>query len=140
MTEANYEMQQEIGADEGLGQIEPIHVIIDRHQEDVEGQEALAEWGSWQTFNFAATTTPQASFQQILPQNRKRRRAQIIVFNGTGAAAGAFVRVGTIAQVMNNSGGQLQAGRFPIENAQGLWAVSDGTNAMIVVVCDERYL
>jgi hypothetical protein len=111
---------------------EALHVVVDN--QPTEKSEA-ADWGSWQTFALSSTTVP----QQILPQNNKRRKAQIIIFNGTGAAAGAFVLVGSKGQVFNKTGGQLQAGRYPVENTQELYATSDGTNSMIVVVLDERY-
>jgi hypothetical protein len=113
-------------------ELEPLHVVVDRQSEE---KEVAANWGSWQTYPLAGTTPA----QQLLAQNNKRKQAQLIVFAGTGAAAGAFVRVGTRAQVMNNAGGQLQPGRYPVENTQELWLAPDGTNAMTVVTLDERY-
>jgi hypothetical protein len=113
-------------------EIEPLHVVLDKPGGE---KDVAADWGSWQTLQLTPTSPP----QQMLVQNNKRKQAQIIVFAGTSAGAGAFVRVGTRAQVMNNAGGQLQPGRYPVENKQELWLGPDGTNAMIVVLLDERY-
>jgi hypothetical protein len=136
MSEPGYEITQEAGAESGIEVIEPIHVIVDQATE----KETTPEFGSWATYSWPANTTAAASAQPILQQTRKRSKAQIIVYAGTGAAAGAFILVGSRGQVQNGQGGQLQPGRYPVENAQQLWVASDGTNAMIVVVLDERYL
>jgi len=95
------------------------------------------EFASFTTYSVPAS----GSFpQQILPQNDRRAKARILVFAGTGAAATAFVRVGTRGQVMNNQGGQLIAGvNCEVTATQEQWMGGDGTNAMIVVVLDERY-
>jgi hypothetical protein len=106
-------------------QLEALHVVVDNAERDV-----AAEWGSWQTFPIVAATPP----QQILPQNNKRKEAQIIIFGTAG-----YVLVGTRAQVQNKQGGQLQAGRYPFEAKQELWLAGDGTNAFTVTVLDERY-
>lgn len=54
---------------------------------------------------------------------------------------GAFVRIGSMAQVLNNGGGQIQFGtRIPYHSAQPVWVASDGVNAATVLVLDERYL
>jgi|SRR5215831_397497 len=135
MTDQTYESTNEEGAG---GQIEPIHVVIDR--ESREEAQATPEFGSWHTYSWPANTSVQASAQPILPQTRQRHGAQIIVYNGTSAAAGAYVQVGSMEQVQNNAGAQLQAGRYPVDAAQQLWAASDGANAMIITVIDERYL
>jgi hypothetical protein len=116
--------------------IEPIHVIVDGKQEESE----TPEFGSWQFMSWPAAQTAVATAQPILPQARRRYEAQIIITNGAGAAAGAFVRVGTFAQVTQNAGAQLQAGRYPYHAAQQVWAASDGVNAMIINVLDERYI
>lgn len=113
-------------------ELEPLHVVLDKPSGE---KDVAADWGSWQTLQLIATSPP----QQCLAQNNKRKQAQLIVFAGTGAAPTAFVRVGTRAQVMNNQGGTLGVGRYPVENKQELWLGPDGTNAMIVVVLDERY-
>jgi hypothetical protein len=134
MTEANYETGQEAEFSESQV-IEPIHVVVDGKQE----QSETPEFGSWQFMSWAAATPAVNSAQPILPQARRRYEAQIIVVNGPGAAAGAFVRVGTFAQVTGNSGAQLQAGRYPYHAAQQVWAASDGVNAMSINVLDERY-
>jgi hypothetical protein len=98
-------------------------------------REAAADWGSWQTFVFSATSNVA---QQILAQNNRRKGAQLSVNGTTG-----FVRVGTRGQVMNAQGGQLFAGaginRINIENKQELWMVGDGVNTITVTVIDERY-
>jgi hypothetical protein len=133
MTDVEYETTTEEGAG---GQIEPIHVVMDKAEEV--GQ--TPEFGTWQNYSWPAATSAIASAQPILPQTRERYEAQIIVVNGAGAAAGAFVRVGSLAQVLNNAGAQLQAGRYPYHSAQPVYAASDGTNAMIINVLDERYL
>jgi hypothetical protein len=116
--------------------IEPIHVIVDGKQEESE----TPEFGSWQNMSWPAAASAVATAQPILPQARRRYEAQIIIVNGPGAAAGAFVRVGTFAQVTGNSGAQLQAGRYPYHAAQQVYAASDGVNAMTINVLDERYL
>jgi hypothetical protein len=71
--------------------------------------------------------------------DRKRSKARVFVATGTGAAAGAFVRVGSRGQVMNNQGGTLGAGTYTIENSQELWMNGDNVNLMTVVVLNERY-
>ena len=104
--------------------------------ENLSGEkEAAADWGSWQTFTFSATSNVA---QQVLAQNNHRKSGTVLVNGTTG-----FVRVGTRGQVMNNQGGQLFAGaginRVPIENKQELWMVGDGVNTITVTVLDERY-
>jgi hypothetical protein len=133
MTDVEYESTDEEGAG---GQIEPIHVVLDGAAE----KEVTPEFGSWMTVSWPAATSAQNSAQRIIPEARMRSKAQIIVYAGAAAAAGAFVLVGHMGQVMNGQGGQLQPGRYPVENSQELWAASDGVNAMIVTVLDERYL
>lgn len=115
--------------------IEPIHVIVDGKQE----QSETPEFGSWQSVGWPAAQSAVATAQQLLPQARRRYEAQIIVVNGAGAAAGAFVRVGTFAQVTQGAGAPLQAGRYPYHAAQAVYVASDGVNAMTVNVLDERY-
>jgi hypothetical protein len=58
----------------------------------------------------------------------------------TAVPAGAFVRVGTFAQVTGNSGAQLQPGRYPYHSAQQVYVASDGVNPMLINVLDERYI
>lgn len=133
MTDVEYESTEEEGAG---GQIEPIHVVLDKDEE----QARTPEFGAWMTVSWPAATSAAVSAQPLLRETRNRSKAQIIVYNGAAAAAGAFVLVGSRGQVMNGQGGQLQPGRYPVENSQELWIASDGVNAMIVTVLDERYL
>lgn len=110
--------------------LQALHVIVDNTE-----TEKAAEWGSWTTFVIAASTVFPA--QQILPQNDRRKSANIWV---TGAAG--YVLVGTRGQVMNGQGGRLTAGsanRFEVSNSQELWMTNDGVNAVTVTVLDERY-
>jgi hypothetical protein len=109
----------------------PVHVISSESE--------APEWGTWQTFSWAAATPVNIAAQRILPLDRKRHKAQVIVYNGTGAGAGAFILIGSRNQIYNAQGGQLQAGRYPIENSQELWITSDGVNAMTITVLQERY-
>lgn len=102
-------------------------------------REAGADYGTWFTITIPATTPQATVAQRILPLDRYRKSAEIIVFNGAGAAAGAFVLVGAKGQILNGLGGQLQAGRYPVENVQELWLTGDGTNSMIVTVLTERW-
>lgn len=120
----------------GEAVIEPIHVIVDGKQEESE----TPEFGSWLNISWPATTPAVNSAQQILPQARRRYEAQIIITAGAGAAATAFVRVGSFAQVTGNSGAQLPPGRYPYHAAQPVFVASDGVNAMIINVLDERYI
>jgi len=117
------EMEEDTGA--------PIPVRV------VGGQQVSApEFGSLRTYVITATSPP----QQILPQSNNRDQARVLVFNGTGAAAGAFVLVGSRQQVMNSQGGQLLNGtNLEIKTSQEMWLTSDGSNTMIVTVLDERY-
>jgi len=138
MSQPVFETTEEVGAG---GQIEPIHVVIDGN---VEPPESTPEFGSWQTVSWPANTSVATSAQQLLPETRKRYEANILVIAGTGAAAGAFVRIGTMAQVMNNGGAQVPAlsspTRVTYHASQAVWVASDGANAATVVVLDERYL
>ena len=135
MTEPEYATTDEAPFSEAAV-IEPIHVVVDKTSETSE----TPEFGSWQNISWAAAASAVTTAQPILPQARKRYEAQIVIVNGPGAAAGAFVRVGTFAQVTGNSGAQLQAGRYPYHAAQQVYVASDGVNAMIINVLDERYL
>lgn len=114
-------------------EIQPLDVRV------VEREAKVApEWGSWLTFTTAAAnpTGP----QPILKQDRWRSKARILVYAGTGAAATAFVLVGSQRQVANGQGAQLMAGTNVEYNAaQEVYLNGDGTNAMIVVVLSERY-
>jgi hypothetical protein len=99
-------------------------------------QVSAPEFGSLRTFVIAGTSPP----QQILAQNDNRDQARILVYAGTGAAATAYVQVGSRQQVMNNVGGQLLPGtNLEIKTSQEFWLGSDGSNTMIVTVLDERY-
>jgi hypothetical protein len=84
------------------------------------------------------------SAQRILPHDDKRAKARVLVFPGAAAAAGAFIQIGQREQVMNNQGGQLITGatgyvQVELQNSQETWISSDGVNAMIVTVLQERY-
>lgn len=215
-----FETAEEAAVDNA--QIEPIHVVVD-NQPNVTGERELTpEFGSLITYSWPVGTSVIASAQQIVPQNRKRHEAQILVQAGLGntiaapavnqiplAASGvasynnnsvgvnqtitggtvtaiaingvttgltsgvffvpaggtvtvtytvapttfttagiavagtpssAYVQIGSRARVQNNQGAQIQAGmRVPYDNSQELWAASDGVNAMIISVLDERY-
>ena len=116
------------------GQIEPLHVIVDKEG----GTEELgaADFGSWQTLIILPTTAP----QQLLPQANERLNAYILV---TGVATG-FVRLGSRAQVMNNAGGQFFAtvggNTIKYEAKQEVWVVGDGVTASLsVMTLDHRY-
>lgn len=117
--------------EEAGGQIEPLHVVIDSPRE----VESTPEFGAWRTYSWGAAATVDSTMQSILPQTRKRHKAQIIVYIQTG-----FVQVGSRSQIQNGVGAQLQAGRYPVENSQELFIASDGTNAATVTILDERYL
>jgi|SRR5215467_3916153 len=114
-------------------EIDPIPVKL------VSTESEVPDFGTWNTYSWAAASSLAATAQRILPLDRRRHKARIIVFNGAAAGAGAFVLVGSRGQVQNNQGGQLQPGNYEITNAQELWVGSDGVNAMIVTVLQERY-
>lgn len=132
--DATYETETESGFSEAAV-IEPIHVVVDGKQE----QSETPEFGSWLNVSWPAAQSAVTTAQQILPQARRRYEAQIIVVAGPGAAATAFVRVGTFAQVTGQSGAQLAPGRYPYHAAQPVFVASDGVNAMTINVLDERY-
>jgi hypothetical protein len=138
MTEPSAEFSQYTTEDETFTSdtvIEPIHVVVDGQTEKSE----TPEFGSWQFISWPAATPAVVSAQPILPQARKRYEAQIVISLGAGAAATAFVRVGTFAQVTGNGGAQLAPGRYPYHAAQQVYVASDGVNAMNINVLDERY-
>lgn len=121
--------------DEAKVKIDPIDVRV------VGGEatkESAADFGSWRTFNILANNAQGP--QQILPIDRNRSKARIIVTNGAGAAAGAFVLLGSRGQIQNNQGGTLFGGNtITVESSQEVWLTGDGTNAMTVTVLAERY-
>jgi hypothetical protein len=132
--DAGYETVEEA---EAGGQIEPLLVRVDKTDETA----MTPEFGSWQTISWAAAQSAQATMQQLLPESRERTEANIYVWAGAGAAATAFVRIGTMAQVLNNAGGQIPAGvRFTYHASQPVFVASDGVNAMNITFLDERYL
>jgi hypothetical protein len=107
--------------------------------ETVTEQEAPA-WGTWRTFSWAANATVSQTAQRILPYDKRRAKARIFVMAGAAAAVTAYVQIGQREQVMNGQGGQLLAGvQAEMNNSQETWISSDGTNAMIVTVLQERY-
>lgn len=134
-TQPDYPTQDEAPFSEAQV-IEPIHVVVDGKEE----VSKTPEFGSWQSVSWPAAASAISTAQQLLPQARSRYEAQIIVVNGAGAGAGAGVRVGTFAQVTQGAGALLQAGRYPYHSAQPVYVASDGVNAMIVNVLDERYM
>jgi len=101
-------------------------------------KDLASDFGSWKTFSVLAGNAQGP--QQILPVDRNRSKARVLVFNGTGAAAGAFVLLGSRGQIQNNQGGTILGGTsITVENSQELWMTGDGTNAMTVTVLAERY-
>lgn len=124
----------------GFGEALNVRVV-----ETTTEQEAPA-WGTWRTFSWAAATSQAASAQRILPYDKRRAKARVLVFTGAGAVAGAYVQIGQREQVMNGQGGQIIVGAVPgnfqveLNNSQETWISSDGVNAMIITVLQERYL
>jgi len=111
--------------------IQPLHVVVDRSEEI-----KSADYGSWQNL----TVTPTFQPQQLLPQSYDRLNAYIFV---SGSATG-FVRLGSRAQIMNNTGGQFYStvggNSLKYESTQEVWIGSDGTTASInVMTLDHRY-
>lgn len=110
----------------------PIDVRIVKADDEVSIQ--AATFGSWLTVSWPVTTAFNAvQFPlQLLALDRSRRKAQLVV-QTTG-----YIVVGSRGQVANNQGGQLPAGRYPIENIEALYTCSDGVTAATVTVLQER--
>lgn len=111
----------------------PIDVRIVPSDEDVTVR--AATFGSWMTVSWAAgAKVTDAGFPaQILPLDRNRRQAQIVV-----QIAAGYVLVGSRKQISNGQGGQLTSGRYPVANIEELFVAPDGTNAAVVTVLNER--
>jgi hypothetical protein len=71
------------------------------------------------------------------PTATAQYRASFSVVPILNSSSGA--RVGTRGQVMNNAGGVLPQGQYKYEARQEVWAVSDGTSTMNLIVIDHRY-
>ncbi len=115
----------------------PAPMPIDVRIVPADGEVAVtaAVFGSWMTFSWpAATLQSDPRFPlKLLPLDRNRRKAQIIV-----QIAAGFVVVGSLKQVANGQGGQLPSGRYPIENIEELYITSDNVNAATITVLQER--
>jgi len=97
-----------------------------------------AEFGVLTTYPLQGTE----SAIQILPYDAYRRKARIYINNPPAQSAqiGAFVWIGSRAQVQNNSGGRLQPGdNLVLENMRDYYVTADGTHPVDVIVLNERY-
>lgn len=94
-----------------------------------------ATFGAWMTFSWlaGAKITDVGMPVQILPLDRNRRQAQVIV-----QVAAGYVLLGSRKQVSNGQGGQVPSGRYPVASIGELYAAPDGTNAATITVLAER--
>ncbi len=106
----------------------PVCIVDDQSAEKIEA----ATWGVWTSYTLAGTEPA----QQIIPQDRRRRRAVVIV---NGASPGV-VYIGTQAQVQRQVGGILAGGNsVTLESQSPMWMAPDGTHPMTVSVLVEGY-
>jgi hypothetical protein len=117
----------------------PVKIVKDPDESAIEA----AHFGNVTTYQLAGTESGAAGVIRILPIDRFRRRAVILVNNPSGgavAAAGSYVLIGSRGQVANGQGGRLQPGNsLLLENMQDWYLSADGTHALDVVVLQERY-
>lgn len=108
--------------------IEPIPVRIVGEE-----QEEAADFGAWIVFSFLGTEAA----VPCIPQDRKRKRAVVIV---SSAVAAARLYFGSMAQAQQRTGAPLQNGNtFSMESQSPMWVAPDGTNPITVAVLLEGY-
>jgi hypothetical protein len=91
------------------------------------------------TFSLAGVAADVNNAQGLLPLDRYRRRAEILI-NQPAQLQTGFVLIGSRAQVSNGQGGRLRPGnRFVTEGMQALFFSGDGATAMEIVAIVERY-
>ena len=121
-----------MSTDSDTNELEAIHVIVDRSQGE---KDVAADWGGWQTF-LASPSTPA---QQILPQNNKRKEAEIIVqqasaglasINNSGTAAAPMTAGQQVTSVT------LQPGVYTVNwniSITGTSSSTDGSNMQLML-------
>ena len=98
-----------------------------------------AQLGAWFTIQFSGTANDQAV--RLLPRNRLRKKALVLVVPGDAGNNTGNVWVGTREQAQAHSGGMLLNGMNLEVTAQTeTWVNSDGAHSLYVVVHDEWYL
>jgi hypothetical protein len=103
-----------------------------------EVEQAGKDYTSWSTYILGGTPADVA--QRILPLDRRRDRAVIIVQPGTAGNTNGFVLIGSYRQVLNGQGAQLVNGNsIVMEGVQETWLQSDLAHSLAVTVIADRY-
>lgn len=103
--------------------------IVENKAEKVEA----ATFGAWTGYVLAGT---EPAFQ-ILPQDRKRRRAVIVI---SGAAPGLIYIAESQGKAQAKKGGPIGGGNsVTLESQTQMWISPDGTNPMTIAVLLEGY-
>ena len=125
----------------GSTSIEPIPVHIVGAQET---EKRPPDFGSWFAFVFAGNETA----TRVLPQNRKRDSAQILIGPGAAGNTNGVIFIGTKEQLDNLPGANVTGSSVArlsngqsvtIHNQQQVWVRPDGVNSLTVTILDERW-
>jgi hypothetical protein len=111
-------------------EIEPIPVRIVGEE-----QEEASQFGTWIRYDLAVGDV---NSYQVIPQDRKRKRAVVMV--NPSATVTAFVSIGTIGQLTAGTGGRIYQGQsVTMESQTAMWIRADGANAVSVSILLETY-
>jgi hypothetical protein len=132
MTQPSETVADEI-TEETSAVLEPLDVRVVGETES-----AGKDYTSWNTYILGGTATDQAF--RILPLDRRRDRATILIQPGTAGNTVGFVLIGSYRQVINGQGAQFVSGNaFVTEGVQETWLQSDLAHSLAVTVIADRY-